>query len=316
MHSIIGSNWNFQKGLIVFVLDQSQFMNEEYNKYTTRMDVAAGFINSFILELIARCSSWRSNNEFYIRSCAHVVVIGYGGKYSDGVQILLNSRIDEIAIDACEGRYGNQVCLLDIIERKECNNTFVVPQANGYNDPIIAALELCCEYLESWRDFANEDFYIATPVLVNIGCGKIFNVMSDLHVKNKLVEIKKRMDDIILPDGKAMIYNIVLDKEGVPNVFPCQAPRSEEERYLFNLSSEMPKVLTNFYNYQLANVCKDRTNTQSFIENDCFKGNEKLFISNLSVDKLKAFGYSLIDFHMHEWGGMYVGHPNDLLEEW
>lgn len=110
---------------------------------------------------------------------------------------------------------------------------------------------------------------------------------------------------MVFPDGAPLICNIMLNKEYSPKLLPSQGSTTVEEALFFNASSNLPKALTNYYNKGYA---------VEFIDTACLKRNERLFISNLFIDKLEAFGTSLVNFYTHEWGGMCEGQPNNLLD--
>lgn len=287
-------------GLVIFIIDQSELMNNQY-RTSTCIETASVLVNSFISDLILRCTCGEQ-----IKRWTYIVAIGHEEDFNSEVNILLSGWIDDIA------NQGYESMKTDSSQMEQVSNKypeFVTLQTNGIHNSQLTALEHACRLLKEWKGDALMNRNIAhmpVPLLINISSGTLCNTEIFDNLSNKVIEMKDRIDRIVMPDGSPLICNIVLDKESTPSMFPHQCPSQEKEAYLFNLSSTIPKTLINYYNWGDAD---------DLIHAACLKGKERLFLSNMSVDKIKAFGSSLIGFYTHEWCGMCVGQPNNLLDE-
>lgn len=288
-------------GLIIFIIDESEIMNNQYG-ISTSIEMASEFVNSFISDLISRCYCGMQ-----IMRWAYILVVGHENDRQNEKGILLSGWIDDIASQ----EVYESVCTDSLHEEKhtKCYPKFVKLRTNGMCSSQLNALELTYQWIKEWKDDALMNRNIArmpVPLIINISSGKFYcnDIYEDFH--NKLLEIRNRIDSVVFPDGSPLVCNIVLDKECTPSMFPYRCPNRDEEANLFTLSTTIPKTLTNYYNWGYAD---DLINTA------CLRGNERLFLSNMSVDKLRAFGSSIIGFYTHEWCGMCVGQPNNLLDE-
>lgn len=287
-------------GLIIFIIDQSEIMNNQYGT-STSIETASVLVNTFISDLCLRCLCGEQ-----IKRWAYIVVIGHEEDFNSGVNILLSGWIDDIA------NQGLESVKTDSSQIEQASNEyleFVTLQTNGIHNFQLNALELACHLLTEWKGgtLMNRNIaHMPVPLLLNISSGTLCNTEIYDGLGKKVTEMKDRIDSIVMPDGSPLICNIILDKESTPSMFPHQCPSREEEAYLFNLSSTIPKTLINYYNLGYAYGL----NNSAWL-----KGKERLLLSNMPIDKIKAFCSSLIGFYTHEWCGMCVGHPNNLLDE-
>lgn len=78
-------------GLFIFIIDQSKFMNNQYNE-SKCIETASVFKNSFISDLMQRC--WCGGK---IARWAYIVIIGHGGEMNDNACLLFSGWVDDIA---------------------------------------------------------------------------------------------------------------------------------------------------------------------------------------------------------------------------
>lgn len=285
----------FGPGLVIFIIDQSEFMNVKCGT-ESNIETAAAFINSFIADLKPK---WIGA---LYRKIAYIVVIEHGGnEEEDGARIVLSGWIGDFIEQAYNNSFENET--QELLANQQLIYKWVMPHANGCSN-LVDALELACTLLNDW----NYDF---APLLINISNGKSFGGLANDDYISQLTDIKDRIEKIAISDGSPLICNIVLNEDSDSTFFSSRCHIRKKDSCLYNLSSFIPKTLTNFYNWR----CYGTEELERLRHIPTLQGTERLFFKNPSLNVLKALGSSFIAFYTHEWCGMYVGHPNDLLNE-
>ena len=235
-------------GLMIFLINQGESMNELFSNGKTYAENAASGVNSMISETAIRFSSGTA-----IRDCANIVIIGYGGNENKMVVELLRSgSIESLFSDdsipmqhliqkVSDGAGGT----IDIdVELKQ----FVSPKAIG-ECSITSAFNCASQILAEWVIRINEsrdgniNMY-PVPVIINFSNANVqITNQTDLLIRNIM--------NIELMDGNPLIINCIYDR--CPSImgFPCLSKMVDLSYKEFcNISSFIPcEILSEMKEY-------------------------------------------------------------------
>jgi hypothetical protein len=225
-------------GCILFLLDQSQSMNDSFagDPATAKKDAAADAINKLITSIIVRCTQ---NIDEGPRPYFDVGVIGYGargiadfcfgGKLKGrGLVSIPDLAANQLKVlirnkkvsDGAGGLVETQVRFPVWFEAKAENST-----------PMAEAVRLATRTLTPWTRAHRQSY---PPIVINITDGEP-NVDPSPEVR-KLAKLETS-------DGNVLLYNLHLSHLASTAIaFPGSASELADEyaRMLFNMSSELP----------------------------------------------------------------------------
>jgi hypothetical protein len=228
------------RGLIVFLIDQSASMSQTWSNGLTLADNVAYSINLTLNDIIVRLTDGTTGD---VKNTATIAAIGYGGKDDYNAETLFCETISEI-----DEKYPKAPTT---IATKEGNSTIdciqVVKSVSNYGTPMASAFKMAKEVVEAWINTHNgtQD---PVPVVINISEGAPTDSESD---------VKKYANEILnlsIPDGNVLVFNIHISSSasGQEVKFPAdgQTMPDEMSKLLYDISSKVSKDLIN-QNYQL-----------------------------------------------------------------
>lgn len=303
---------NAHPGLILFILDKSIAMDDIYGE-SSCIEAATRVINTLINDLIM------DNYDSIMRGggkMVYLAIIEHGGcDNEENINVLCNGWLrdyefkrEEIVEKKCSDE-EERIIEFNLFRWAE-------PHAKGEGN-VAGAFEMACEYLEGWSQRGGDNLnWSPVPLVINLISGQNTGLLLDDNYR--MERITKRIKSMVFPDGNPLVFNMVINTSNKMTVFPDQCPEDTVEACLYNLSSIIPKTLSNFYNHGYAEAGRFnyeglRNGMDLLWTKKKLTGKERLYVSNLSVADLIAFGRSLLDFFNMEWCGMCVGEPNPLL---
>lgn len=219
-------------GLIIFMVDQSFFMDKELGTgRLTRSQYAADIVNRSINETILRFT-----DGIYTKESVYIVVIGYGSdERNDHAEILLYGSIKELLtppkylylrkeekriLDGVEG-FINIVC--DIPIWIEPQSVWSVPMASAFN----LAFQIIDEWVNKDRvrqatlnAIHGQSCFDPVPFVINISQG----IPSDDI--NVIKENVKKIKNIVCKDGNPLICNVHLSDHA------CLLKNVKDQKYI------------------------------------------------------------------------------------
>lgn len=264
-------------GLIIFLIDQSASMREEFFGDKNKAEFTASVINETINDLILQCSSGN-----IVKDRLFVSLIGYGGKGGVSVDDVRSGyigafadnplRFEKIKKNIPDGEGG-------FIEIEEEMPIFIEPTCpeNGLT-PMAEAFEFARQLVAAWMDKKPNN---PAPVIINISDGFPFTGKDDEEedIRNTTSKVFEIMS-MQMNDGNPLIFNVHL---GIGQ--ECRFEESslelpdENAKFLFSISSKVPRAYKEVgrrYDFDI-------------------KPNSRGFISNASADsfiKFISFGSS------------------------
>lgn len=205
-------------GLMIFLINQGDSMNEILSNGKTYAENAASGVNRMISEMGIRFSSGSE-----IRDSANIIIIGYGGNETKmEVELVRTGSIASLFSDdsiptqhqirkVSDGAGGT----IDIdVELKQ----FVSPKAIGEGS-ITSAFNCASQILAEWVIRINEsrdgdiEMY-PVPVIINFS-------NANVQITNQTNSLVRNIMNVELADGNPLIINCIYDKRPSIMGFPC-----------------------------------------------------------------------------------------------
>lgn len=220
-------------GYIIFLIDQSGSMSEEYDHDMSRADFTAMVVNRTIQELILANGAGN-----YIKKRAFVSLIGYG----DAIQNLRSDFISEFAespirVQKVKKRVFDGAG--GIIEIEDEFPIFLEPKADGLT-PMGEAFETAQELIENWINITPGR---PAPVIINISDGMPCTEDED-EEPHKSIDVANQIMKMSTQDGHPLIFNVHIggDKSLKHGFEESENELSTEQaRLLFKISSKVPE---------------------------------------------------------------------------
>ncbi len=249
-------------GLIIFLIDQSASMQEEFINGKNKAEFTAAVINETINDLILQCSSGN-----VVKDCLFFSLIGYGGKGGNSDDDVRSGYIGSFAdnplrfetvtkkISDGEGNF---------IEIEEEIPIFIEPTCpeNGLT-PMAEAFEFAQRLIAAWMEKKPDN---PAPVVINISDGFPFTGNDDEEEEIRRTASKAyEIMSMQMNDGNPLVFNIHL---GIG--LECRFEESslelpdENARFLFSISSKVPRAYKEVgkrYDFDI------RPNSRGFISN-------------------------------------------------
>ncbi|MFZ4617215.1 MAG: hypothetical protein ACOYM2_13590 [Rectinemataceae bacterium] len=210
--------------LIVFLLDRSGSMGDNYARGLTKAEFLARTVDKTLMELAVRCNKADGTRDYF-----HIACIGYndgkiGSAFSsplDGEDWLPISRVAASPIGLVKGIDGSQI------------PNWVRTVSDG-DTPMKAAFEHSCRLVARWCDGHPRSY---PPTIINVSDGQstdgdpsgTASILRQLHTE----------------DGECLVYNLhVSSAGGIESVFPDSAAGLDEHgKLLYSMSSQFPPHL-------------------------------------------------------------------------
>ena len=202
-------------GLIIFLINQGNSMNECLSNGKTYAENAALAVNRMISEMGFRFSSGTA-----IRDCANIVIIGYGGNENKMEVELVRSGslaslfsddsipIQHLNMNVSDGAGG----MMDIdVELKQ----FVSPKAIG-EESLASAIDCASQILAKWVIRTNESFngnLYPVPVIINFS-------NANVQISNQTNSQIRDVMNLKLADGNPLMINCIYDNNPSIKGFP------------------------------------------------------------------------------------------------
>ena len=222
-------------GYIIFLVDQSGSMAENYANSRTKAEFTALVINRTINDLIFTNSAGDK-----IKDRVFISIIGYGGKGGNSVDDIRSDylssfadaplRLERIKKKISDGGGG-------LVEIEEEMPVFVEPTANGLT-PMGEALAFCKQLIEGWINKKPDN---PAPVIINVSDGFPYEGQNG-DEPGKTKKFAKEVMSISTIDGSPLIFNVHIGNGGKELGFEESESQlvNDETKLLFNISSIVP----------------------------------------------------------------------------
>lgn len=228
-------------GYIIFLIDQSGSMGENYTGGKNKSEFTSLVINRTINDLIFTNSAGDK-----IKDRVFISLIGYGGKGGNSVDDIRSDylsafadsplRIEKIKKKVSDGAGG----LVEIDEEMAIYVEPTSPQ-NGLT-PMAEALDFAKQLIEGWIAKKPEN---PAPVIINVSDGMPYTGNNPLDDIEKTKSTANAIMNINTGDGNPLIFNVHL---GQPPFNETKFSSAENEvadqegKLLFKISSKVPET--------------------------------------------------------------------------
>lgn len=228
-------------GYIIFLIDQSGSMGENYTGGKNKSEFTSLVINRTINDLIFTNSAGDK-----IKDRVFISLIGYGGKGGNSVDDIRSDylsafadsplRIEKIKKKVSDGAGG-------LVEIEEEMAIYVEPTSprNGLT-PMAEALDFAKQLIEGWITKKPEN---PAPVIINVSDGMPYTGNNPLDDIEKTISTANGIMNINTGDGNPLIFNVHL---GQPPFNETKFSSAENEvadqegKLLFKISSKVPET--------------------------------------------------------------------------
>ena len=225
-------------GYIIFLIDQSGSMGEDYAEGKKKAEYTAMVINSTINEIIMSCMDGDK-----IKDRVFISLIGYGGNGGNSVDDIRSDyvsafgdfpiRLEKVRKKISNGAGG-------LVEIEEDMPIFLEPVSNGLT-PMGEAFKFAKQLIEGWMQRKPNN---PAPVIINISDGFPYNGNQNNPKEEELkaIEEAKLIMDIETEDGHPIIFNVHIGTQGKECIFSASESELEdgESVFLFKVSSIIP----------------------------------------------------------------------------
>lgn len=238
MDSYVAEISRDRPGCILFLLDQSQSMDEPFagDTGTSKAEAAADAINKLLMSLVLRCTQNVNEGPRYYFD---VGVIGYGGYRGPGpcLRGALTGRelvsMRDLASNHLRVEERTRMVADEAGRQVETKVKFPVwfdPVAED-GTPMLEAVKLACSILPRWIDAHKRSY---PPIVINI---------TDGMPNEDPTPAARQLIGLGTDDGNVLLYNLHLsDLAASPLLFPAASAGLPDEfaQMLFEMSSQVP----------------------------------------------------------------------------
>ncbi len=259
-------------GYIIFLVDQSGSMGEDYTGGKNKAEFTALVINRTINDLIFTNSAGDK-----IKDRVFISIIGYGGQggasvddiRSDYLSAFADSplRIEKVKKKISDGAGG-------LVEIEEEMAIYLEPTSprNGLT-PMGEAFDFAKQLIEGWISKKPEN---PAPVIINVSDGLPYTGINAIKDVEKTISVVNSIMNVNTNDGNPIIFNVHLGQSPfIESKFESNESKilDEEGKLLFKISSKVPE------NY------RDAARKHEFVTNEDSRG----FVSNAGPETLIKF---------------------------
>ncbi len=251
-------------GYIIFLVDQSGSMKENYRDGKTKAEYTALVINRTINTLIFTNAAGEK-----IKDRVFISLIGYGGKGGNSVEDLRSDylskfadvpiRIEKIKKKVPDGAGG-------LVEVEEEMPIFLEPLANGLT-PMGDAIDFAKQLIEGWIQKKPDN---PAPIIINVSDGMPYNgnQSNPTEEMDKTLIAANSIMSIITNDGNPLIFNAHIGADGGKKIELAENESElggdEMAQILFKISSKVPDAYKAAAMKQELNV---KENSKGFVSN-------------------------------------------------
>lgn len=228
-------------GYIIFLVDQSGSMGEDYTGGKNKAEFTALVINRTINDLIFTNSAGDK-----IKDRVFISIIGYGGQGGNSVDDIRSDylsafadsplRTEKVQKKVSDGAGG-------LVEIEEEMAVYLEPTCprNGLT-PMSEALDFTKQLIEGWISKKPDN---PAPVIINVSDGMPYTGGSPLEDIDKTISVADSIMKIDTNDGNPIIFNVHLGQPPF-NESKFESSESqisdEEGKLLFKISSKVPET--------------------------------------------------------------------------
>lgn len=227
-------------GYIIFLIDQSGSMGENYTGGKNKAEFTSLVINRTINDLIFTNSAGDK-----IKDRVFISLIGYGGKGGNSVDDIRSDylssfadsplRIEKIKKKVSDGAGG-------LVEIEEEMAMYVEPTCprNGLT-PMAEALDFAKQLIEGWITKKPDN---PAPVIINVSDGMPYTGGTSIDDIQKTISRANEIMNITTDDGNPLIFNVHLGQAPFNETkFSANENELEDEegKLLFKISSKVPE---------------------------------------------------------------------------
>lgn len=228
-------------GYIIFLVDQSGSMSENYTGGNNKAEFTALVINRTINDLIFTNSAGDK-----IKDRVFISIIGYGGQGGNSVEDIRSDylsafadsplRTEKIKKKISDGAGG-------LVEIEEEMAIYLEPTCprNGLT-PMAEALEFAKQLIEGWISKKPDN---PAPVVINVSDGMPYTGTNGIDDTEKAISLANSIMSISTNDGNPILFNVHL---GQPPFNESKFESSESKitdeqgKLLFKISSKVPQT--------------------------------------------------------------------------
>ena len=228
-------------GYIIFLVDQSGSMGEDYTGGKNKAEFTALVINRTINDLIFTNSAGDK-----IKDRVFISIIGYGGQGGNSVDDIRSDylsafadsplRTEKVKKKVSDGAGG-------LVEIEEEMAIYLEPTCprNGLT-PMSEALDFAKQLIEGWFSKKPDN---PAPVIINVSDGMPFTGSNPMEDIEKTISVANSIMNINTNDGNPIIFNVHLGQPPF-NESKFESSESkisdEEGKLLFKISSKVPET--------------------------------------------------------------------------
>lgn len=259
-------------GYIIFLVDQSGSMGEDYTGGNNKAEFTALVINRTINDLIFTNSAGDK-----IKDRVFISIIGYGGQGGNSVDDIRSDylsayadsplRTEKVKKKVSDGAGG-------LVEIEEEMAIYLEPTCprNGLT-PMGEALDFAKQLIEGWISKKPDN---PAPVIINVSDGMPYTGGNAIEDAEKAVSVANSIMNVNTNDGNPIIFNVHLGQPPF-NESKFESSESkisdEEGKLLFKISSKVPETY------------RDAARKHEFVTSEDSRG----FVSNAGPETLIKF---------------------------
>lgn len=223
-------------GYIIFLVDQSGSMQENYPEQGDKASFASLVINRTINSLILANMDGET-----VKDRVFISIIGYGGSSALAVDDIRSEylstfadkplKLEKIKKKVSDGGGG-------LVEIEEELPIFIEPVANGLT-PMADALSFAKELIQGWLQKKPDN---PAPIIINISDGLPYTGDTVESEIKKSITIANDIMSITSDDGNPLVYNAHIGDSGTEHKFPSTKTElaDEQAKFLYEISSSVP----------------------------------------------------------------------------
>ena len=226
-------------GLLIYIIDQSHSMREEYPELGNKAEFLAAVINRIIAEIILMNAAGAE-----VKDRAEIIIIGYGGEGGDSVTVMRSGMLSHYADHPLRMKKSMQkVACGDrgLTEIEVETPVFIEPLAKG-STATGKAFHLARGFAEKYVEAHPESPRIN---IVHMTDGKPWSYELGHKEMEYAIEEVKRIMALNTLDGHPLVFNAHIGTGQPQYIFPGDGTVSKvrQAQFLYEISSEIPEEL-------------------------------------------------------------------------
>lgn len=250
-------------GYIIFLIDQSGSMGEDYTGGKNKAEFTSLVINRTINDLIFTNSAGDK-----IKDRVFISLIGYGGNGGNSIDDLKSEyisyyaenpiRFEKVKKKQADGAGG-------LVEFEEEMAVHLEANSNGLT-PMGEAFKFAKQLIEGWITKKPDN---PAPIVINVSDGYPYEGDGG-NEPNKTIQYADEIKRLSTTDGNPIIFNVHIQKKGNQKGFDTSDVNLTEanEKLLFNISSNIPTAyLVSAEKYGLTEEFEIKEGSKGYVAN-------------------------------------------------